>query len=189
MQSAKLLKISTVVFTGILLSTAITENAQARDRQHSGSYTTSRGHSGTYNNSVSGNHKDGLTRNQSITTENGKTYKRSATGTYDAQTHEFNKTVTGTNGNTRTYTGTAQDGKVSGNYTTSTGNSGTFNSTIQNNDGTVTRNGSWTNQNGEAYSRSVSSSYDKDTHTLNRSVTGPDGNTRDGSVTLTPVNQ
>jgi hypothetical protein len=185
----QVLKISAVVLTGALLSVAIIENAQARDRQHSGSYTTSRDHSGTYNNTVSGNRKDGLTRNQSITTENGKTYNRSATGTYDAQTHEFNKTVTGTNGNTRTYTGTAQDGKVSGNYTTSSGNSGTFNSTIQNNDGTVTRNGNWTSQNGQTYNRSVNSSYDKDTHTFNRSITGPNGNTRDGSVTLTPVNQ
>lgn len=188
MKSSKLLKTTALAFASIVMSTALIDNAEARDRQRSGSYTTAKGHSGTYNKSVSGNRQDGLTRNRSVTTENGKTYNRNSTGTYDRETGEFNKTTTGANGNTRTVTGTAQDGERSGSYTTNTGKSGTFKGAVERNDGVVTRNGSWTNQDGQTYNRSATNSYNKETHTITHSVTGPGGNTRDNTVTIIPTN-
>ncbi len=182
-------KTMVIALAALFATAVIAESADARERNRSGggSYVTGKGKTGTYQRSVTGNRKDGLTRSQSITTESGKTYNRSTTGTYDKETGAFNKTVTGPKGNTRTYTGTAKDGQRSGSYTTSTGKSGTFNGSVQRNeDGTVMRSGSWTNQDGETKSRNATYGYDRETNTINRSVTGPDGNTRDGSVTYTP---
>jgi hypothetical protein len=47
----------------------------------------------------------------------------------------------------------------------------------------VTKNTSVTTDNGKTYTSSSSYSYDKDTHTLSGTQTGPKGNTRSGSVT------
>lgn len=66
----------------------------------------------------------------------------------------------------------------SGKYATGGGRSGTYSSNIERSRGSVNRQGSITTQSGETYSRSVSGTYDKDTGTVNRSVTGPGGNTR-----------
>lgn len=170
------------------LSAAIPDNAEARTRQRSGTYTTGAGRTGAYSGSASGNLRSGLTRNQSVTAQNGNTYNRSATETYNAQSGAFNKTVTAPNGTTRTYTGTAADGQRSGTYTTSSGQSGSFSgSTTGNGNGSVTNSGTVTTSGGNTYNRSATTGYDPSTHTVTRSVTGPAGNTRDGSVTYTPT--
>ena len=189
-----LLSYKTMAFSLIALiaTAAIAESADAREinRSGEGSYVTGKGKTGTFNRSATGNRKDGLTRNQSVTTNNGNTYNRSATGSYDKDTGQYNKTVTAPNGNTRTYTGTAQDGQRSGTYTTSTGKSGTYDANIQRNeDGTVTRTNNWTNQDGESKSRSVNHSYDQENKTSTRSVTGPGGNTHGATVTYTTDSQ
>lgn len=161
--------------------------AVARDVTRSGSYMTGKGRTGNYSSQVRGNRRDGLTRSQSITTQGGRTFNRSATTTYDRQSGAFDRSVTGANGNTRTLKGTADRGRRSGTYTTADGRSGTFSGDVlRNEDGTRTRNLSITNQDGETYNRSATNAYDRETKTLERSVTGPGGKTRTGSVTFIP---
>jgi len=167
---------------------AVISPSEARNRQRTGTYTTGAGRTGSYSGSATGNLRNGLTRSQSVTTQNGNTYNRSATETYNAQTGAFNKTVTAPNGTTRTYTGTAADGQRSGTYTTSNGQSGSYSGTTANGNNSVTNTGTVTTSGGNTYSRSATTGYDPSTNTVTRSVTGPAGNTRDGSVTYTPTN-
>ncbi len=161
--------------------------AVARDVTRSGSYVTGKGRTGSYSSEVRGNRRDGLTRSQSITTRSGRTVNRSATTTYDRGSGTFNRSVTGANGTTRSVTGSASDGVRSGTYTTSGGRTGSFSGDLRrNDDGSLTRNLSVTNQDGETFDRSATYSYDRDTKTLQRSVTRPGGDTRSGSVTFIP---
>ncbi|MEN0108309.1 MAG: hypothetical protein AAGC84_18065 [Pseudomonas sp.] len=74
---------------------------QAAERQRAGSFSTSRGHSGTYQTQVSGERGAGLNRQRSITGANGQTYTHSSTSTYDKASNTLNRTVTGSQGNTR----------------------------------------------------------------------------------------
>jgi hypothetical protein len=187
MRTISFLSIATAAAISMLLVPALSGTADARGRDRSGAYTTGRGHTGTYSSNSTGHLRDGKTRDQSITTQNGKTYNRTVTGTYDKETGAFNKQAVGPHGNTRTYTGTANDGQFSGNYETSTGKSGTFDmKRSRNDDGSVTRDGTWTNKNDVTRNRSVTTDYDPETRTITRSVTGPQGNTRDGSATIAP---
>lgn len=190
MQLSRPLKILAGIIAVIAVFAMLTVPAEARNRSRSGSYTTGGGRSGTFSGAVSGNLRDGLTRSQSVTTGNGRVFNRSSTNAYDRSTGQFNRDVTGVNGNTRSFTGTAQDGQRSGTYSTGTGQSGSFNgSTQRNGDGSVTNSSSWTNQNGRTYNRSATTGYDKETNTVDRSVTGPGGNTRSGEITFTPDGQ
>lgn len=171
--------LAALILSLVITSVCSMDPVFAKDRQRSGTYTTDTGKSGALSGTRSGNRKEGLTRTQSITTDSGKTYDRTATGTYDKETGAFNKTVTGANGETRTYTGTAQDGRRSGTYTTSGGKSGTFESTGQKNeDGSWTRDRSWTNQDGETKERSVTGKYDKETKSGTRTFTNNRGQIR-----------
>jgi len=179
MRTSKLYKASIFVMAGLLFSVTVVDSADARERKRSGSFVTGKGKSGTFNFTTSGNRKDGITRTKSVTTGNGKTHTRSSTKKYNKETGEFSKTVTGRKGNTRTYTGTAQDGQRSGTYTTSNGKSGTFNNSVQRDgNGTVSRSKSWTNQDGVTKTKSASRTYDKETGEFNKTVTGVKGNTR-----------
>ena len=172
---------------GLTLALLASGQVLARDLSRSGSYTTGAGRSGSYSTQVSGNRSEGLTRSQTLTTDAGKTLTRSGTTTYDRQSGAFSRSVTGVNGNTRQLTGTAGGGERSGTYTTGSGRSGSYAGTrTRNDDGTHTHGGTITTQNGEEYSRSVTGGYDTATNTLSREVTGVNGNTRSGSVTITP---
>jgi hypothetical protein len=191
MQKRSFIKIASLaLMIGLMSSTAFVSTADAKDRNRSGSVTTGSGKTGIYSGQKTGNLKDGVNRTQTVTGPNGQTKTRNATTTYDQETGAFNKTVTGANGQTRAYTGTAGDGQRSGTYTTGNGQSGTFEGTAQKNeDGTYTRQGSWTNQDGETKTRSVTGGYDKETDTATRTITNNQGKTRTGSVTVTPYNQ
>lgn len=79
----------------------------------------------------------------------------------------------------------AEERQRSGTYTTGSGKSGTFEGSVQKNeDGSRTRNQSWTNQDGEAKQRSVNRQYDKETSTGTRTVTNPQGKTRKATRTF-----
>ncbi len=92
--------------TGILLlaftlALVGADSALAREKQRSGSYVTSKGRTGTFSNSVSGNYQDGVNRRQSVTTDTGQTYERTTTTQYNRDTSTVNRSVTSPNGNTR----------------------------------------------------------------------------------------
>jgi hypothetical protein len=162
-------------------------DASAREFKRSGSYTTKKGRTGTYKSE--GTRGDGTaTRNQSITTQDGKTFDRSVTRTYDKDTGTFTRSVTNPRGDTRTATGAVgEDGTRTGTVTTSGGKTAEFSGeTVRNDDGSVTRNTSVTTADGQTLNRSATTSYDKDTGTISRSVTGPGGNTRTGEVAVQP---
>ncbi len=85
-------------------------------------------------------------------------------------------------------TGTTSEGRRSGTYTTSDGRTGNFSGEVlRNADGTRTRNLSITNREGETYDRSATYDYDRETGTLERTVTGPGASSRTGYVTFIPV--
>lgn len=74
-----------------------------------------------------------------------------------------------------------------GGFSTGRGHSGTFTQqTSRAEDGSLSHQVQVTGANGETAERSTRYSLDRDSGTLSRSVTGPQGNTRTGSVTLTP---
>ena len=73
----------------------------AAERQRSGGFSTSRGHSGTYQTQVNGERGAGLNRQTQITTSNGKTLDRSSSYSYDQASQTLNRSVTGSQGNTR----------------------------------------------------------------------------------------
>lgn len=165
-------------------------SAEAGERQRSGSYVTGKGRAGSYQSNVSGQRKSGLNINQSITNSNGKTFSRSSVTTYDKSTGSYNKNVTGPQGTVRTYNGGGTIGNREGSYSTSNGKSGTYTRTAtKNDDGTVSTGTTWTNQNGETRATSGTYGYDKQTKTISGAHTGVQGNTREGSVTVTPNGQ
>lgn len=180
-------KVGLMLMAGVIVSWVCMPVAQAGERSRNGSFVTGKGASGTYSGSVTGNLNEGRARSQSVTGQNGKAWNRSSTTTYDKETGSYNKTVTGNNGNTRTYTGTAQDGARSGTYTTDSGKSGSYESGwVKNEDGTWTKSGSVTNQDGKTWGGSATYGYDKDTNTVTKSVTGNNGKAWDRSVTVSP---
>ncbi len=85
----------------LCLTLLVATASHAAERQRAGSFSTSRGHSGTYQTQVSGERGAGLNRQQSVTAANGKTYSRSSTSTYDQDSNTLNRSVTGSQGNTR----------------------------------------------------------------------------------------
>jgi hypothetical protein len=190
MQKKSLIKtMAFSIIIGLMASTACIQAAEAGERNRGGSFVTGKGKSGSYSGNRSGSYKDGGTvnRSQSVTGPNGNTKTRNTSGTYNKDTGAFNKTVTGANGKTRTYEGTAADGQRSGTYTTESGKSGTFDATVQKNeDGTFTRQGSWTNQDGETKNRSATYGYDKETGTATKTFTNNQGVTKNRNVTVTP---
>ncbi len=181
--------LSSALLTALLI-VAIANSAEARDRQHTGGFAITRGGSstsGTYNTQASGNLRQGLTRNQCITNRRGKNYTRSTTTTYDRNTGAYTHSVVAPDGTMRTYNGTIEDGQGSGTYTTSNGKSGSWNGVrTRNGDGTVTRNGSVTNQNGQTYNTTGTYGYDRSTNTLTGTGTGALGNNWSGSLTVNP---
>ncbi len=181
--------------------------ADAGERVRSGSYKTGKGHTGTYQSRVE-RAPGTVKREGSITTQQGRTYTRSSSSTYDRDTGAVNRTVIGADGKTRTATGTynketsTYDRTIAGpkgsvqattTYdkanksatTTYTGPDGkTATSTSTYNPETRGRDTTVTGADGRTYTRSTSNAYNPETGTLTHGVTGPRGNTR--SVELTP---
>lgn len=205
--SKKFKYLSLAVAAAALLAMSAPHDADARSFSRGGSYTTGKARTGTF--STQGTRTRGAaSREQSVTTGAGKTYNRSASGSYDRDTGNGSRTVTGWGGNTRTangnydrdtgaysgsvsgenghggtVSGTAGGGHREGTYATNSGHTGSYESDRTRTDNGVTKNTSVTTDNGKTYTSSSAYSYDKDTHTLTGTQTGPKGNTRSGSVT------
>jgi len=85
----------------LCLTLLCTAASEAAERQRSGGFSTSRGHSGTYQTTVSGQRGAGLNRQQTVTGANGKTLSRDASYSYDQVSNTLHRSVTGSQGNTR----------------------------------------------------------------------------------------
>jgi hypothetical protein len=178
-----------LLFATLFTVFTIANHADARDRSHSGGYVTGKGKTGTYSTTQSGKLKTGVTKNKSITTSGGKTYGHTVQQQYNKETGEFNKTVTNAKGKSVTYNGVAKGGVRSGTYTTNDGKTGTFDQTVSKSDNGVSKTTNLTTSSGQQVGTSSVSTYDKETNTINKSVTGPKGKTHSGSVTVTPDKQ
>lgn len=163
-------------------------STDAREIHRGGGYATGKARTGTFNNMVSRDRDNGVattTRSQNVTTGKGINLNRNATSTYNKETGEFNRVVTGASGQTRTITGTASDGQRTGTYTTGNGQTGSFNNTVsRNEDGSVTKNQAITGANGETRTRALVGKYDKTSNSFTREVTGENGRTRSNTVTM-----
>ncbi len=167
---------------GLLATTA-----NAGERTRSGTVSGQNGRGGAYNNTISRDGQGNVTRNQSVTTNNGKTLNRNVARDYDKETGTATRTITGNNGQTRTTTGSVENGVASGTYTTGNGKTGTFEATgTRNEDGTTTRSSTVTTQEGKVVNRSTTTGYDRETGTLNRTITNNKGKTRTGTLLLQP---
>lgn len=89
------------LLTTLCLTLLVTTASYAAERQRSGGFSTSRGHSGTYQTQVSGERGAGLNRQTQVTTDAGKTLNRAASYSYDKDSSTLNRSVTGSQGNTR----------------------------------------------------------------------------------------
>ncbi|MGH8640321.1 MAG: hypothetical protein ACRET6_01345 [Burkholderiales bacterium] len=180
-------KLSTflAIIAALLIGSASVSDAFARDFKRSGSYKTGKGKTGTYQSEGSRGGGE-VSKDQSVTTQRGNTFKRSKDRSYDKSTGTYESTVTGPKGNTRSATGTvAPDGTRTGTVTTGSGKTATTSgTTVRNDDGSVTRSSTVTTESGQTATRSATTSYDKATGTATRTVTSPDGSTRTGSVTV-----
>lgn len=171
----------------LCLAVVLAGGVDAGERQRAGGFSTGRGHSGTWQTQRSGTLADGLTRQRSVTGENGRTASTSSSTRYDATSGQLSRTTTGADGRSRSIEATRQNGQTSGTWSNAAGNSGTFTQqTSRADDGSISHQMQVTGANGETAERSTRYSLDRDSGTLSRSVTGPQGNTRTGSVTLTP---
>jgi hypothetical protein len=150
------LSLSLIAVLGSTL--CLNDSSDARGR--SGSFSNSRGGSGTRSVNWSGNQRSA---NGTYTGKQGRTWNGSSSGSYDKSTRTYSgaKNVTGPQGNSKTYQTQRVGNGMGGSTTTVTGS------------------------NGNSKSYSAQNSYNKDTNTLNRSVTGPQGNTRDSSTQYT----
>jgi hypothetical protein len=77
----------------------------------------------------------------------------------------------------------ARERSRSGSYATGGGKTGVYQGSVSRSPGAVRRQGSITTQDGRAFSRSSTLTYDRDTGAVNRSVTGAEGRTRTASGT------
>jgi hypothetical protein len=196
------------VLAGAVALALAAPGARAGEQTRSGSYKTGKGHTGTYQGRVE-RAPGSVKREGSITTENGRTYSRSSSSTYDKDTGAVKREITGPGGNTRNVTGTynkdtnVYDRTITGakgnsvqattTYdkagksatTTYTGRDGkTATSTSTYNPGTRGFDTTVTGPGGNSATRSTSNTYNPETGTLTHGVTGPKGNTR--TVELTP---
>ncbi|WP_431484133.1 hypothetical protein [Pseudomonas solani] len=160
--------------------------AEARERQHAGGFVTGRGQAGSWQTQRSGNLADGLTRQRSVTGNDGRSASTSSTTRYDRDSGQFSRNSTTADGRGLSLEGTRTSGQNNGTWATTDGRSGSFSQQSQRGDDGLTRQTQVTNAAGETAQRSASYSFDRDSDTLSRSVTGNQGETRTGSLTLTP---
>lgn len=177
-------------------------DSEAGQRNRSGSYVTGGGKSGTYQRSIDRS-PGAVSRHGSITTDSGKTFARSASGTYDRNTGAVSRSVTGPGGKTRTENGTYDRGTQTYDRTITGARGGqtqatttfdretrsaastyvgphgkTTTSTTAYNPTTKGFDTTLTGPNGRTSTRSSAHSYDSETGVLSKSVTGLDGKTR-----------
>jgi hypothetical protein len=183
-------------------------HADAAQYTRSGSYITGSGKTSTYQRSIERS-PGAVSRQGSISTQEGRTYSRSMFGTYDRGTGAVNRSVTGPDGRTRTATGTYDQGThtyartivgPNGRQTQATTvydrDSRSASSTYvgphgKTSTGTTKYDAAdrgfdttVTGPDGRTYTRSSSNSYDRGTGTLTKSMTGLDGEVR--TVDITP---
>lgn len=142
--------------------------------------TTVSGKSVTYAGSTVKNADGSVTTSGTVAGSGGNTASRSATTAVDAATNTVNRNVTGPGGQTRTVTATADGtGNRSAAVSTDTGKSAAYTgSTVKNPDGSVTNTGVVAGSGGNSASRSATTAVDPETGSMDRTVTGPGGQTR-----------
>jgi hypothetical protein len=197
----------TLAAGAVALVLAVPE-ADAGQRARSGSYATGGGKTGTYQRSVDRS-PGAISRQGAITTPDGRTYTRSANGTYDRGTGAVNRSVTGADGRTRTASGTydrdthtydrtvtGANGRQAQGTTVYDRDARSASSTWVGPDGkTSTATSTYNTANkgydttvtrpdGSTATRSSGNAWNAETGTLTRSVTGYGGNTR--TVDITP---
>ena len=72
--------------------------AEARERQHAGGFVTGRGQAGSWQTQRSGNLADGLTRQRSVTGNDGRSASTSSTTRYDRDSGQFSRNSTTADG-------------------------------------------------------------------------------------------
>jgi hypothetical protein len=189
--------------------------ADAREFNRSGSYQNSRGYAGTFAQTIDrqpGQYSrvttlgDGKTAtvNQTVTRDGSTSTVDGSHIGFDGKTSDWNNTITangnGTasvngqytrqNGNTidtsATVTKTSDGHTTAGNYSTSTGKTGTFDTTVVNSDGTRTKTETIVGANGQTVGRIIETTRDDNTIDSTATATGPNGKTEttSGSVTF-----
>jgi hypothetical protein len=195
----------TIVITASFAATA--DAGPFADREGSGTYTTSNGRTGDYS-WRSRREGSTVTKDQSITTEGGRTFEREITATYDKDTGTLNRSVTGPAERTRTstwsynpetravdrvttgpagrsvYSSSTLNPDNRGITTTHTGPGGRTVTAITTLDGEQGRSTTVVGPNGRETSWRASRSRDRESGTIRRSLTGPRG--RDWFVDLSP---
>jgi hypothetical protein len=204
--------LTSIALVAALCGAAQTSNASTHMR--SGSYSNSRGHSGTFTQTIDhqpgqysrvtalGNGKTATVDQTTARNGNTATVDGSRTG-FDGKTSSWNNTVTGNgngnasvngqytrqNGNTvnssSTVIKTADGHTTTGTYSTSTGKGGNYSIDVVNADGTHTKTQSVTGADGKTVTQVVT--LDKNGNTIDRTVatTGPNGQTGTHSGTVT----
>jgi len=177
-------------------------DAEARERTGSGSYATGGGKTGTYQRSL--NRSPGaVSRQGSITTQDGRTYSRSSSGAYDQATGAVNRSVTRADGRTRTASGTYDRDTHTYDRTVNGANGRQAHGTTVYDRDAKSASSTWVGPNGKTstgtttynaankgfdttvtapdgstHTRSSSNAWNAETGTLTKSVTGSGGNTR-----------
>jgi hypothetical protein len=200
------------LLAGLVAVALATPDAQARERARSGSYATGAGKTGTYQRSVDRS-PGAISRQGAITTQDGRTFTRSSTGTYDRATGAVNRSATGADGRTRTASGTydrdtrtydrtvtGANGRQAQGTTVYDRDARSASSTWVGPDGkTATGTSAYNAANkgfdstvtapdGKAYTRSSGHAWNAETGTLTKSVTGYGGNMRTVDVTPNRAN-
>ncbi len=142
--------------------------------------TTISGKSVAYAGSTVKNADGSVTTSGAVAGSGGNTASRSATTAVDSATNTVNRNVTGPGGQTRTVTATADgSGNRSAAVATDTGKSAAYTgSTVKNADGSVTNTGVVAGSAGNTIGRSATTAVDPETGSMDRTVTGPGGQTR-----------
>lgn len=195
------------LLAGLVAVALAAPDADARTRSGSGGYVTGGGKTGTYQRSVERS-PGAISRQGSITTQDGRTFSRSTTGTYDRATGAVNRSVTRADGRTRTASGTYDRDTHTYDRTVTGANGRQAHGTTVYDRGARSASSTWVGPNGgtstgtttynaanrgfdttvtapdgRTYTRSSSNAWNPETGTLTRSVTGYGGNTRTMEIT------
>lgn len=191
-----------VLIAGCIALATVSAAAQAgRFADREGGFAGSGGRTGSWSQHVE-RERGSLSRQGSITTDQGRTFTRSKERLYDRETGSVSGSTTGFRGNTRTYEGDydRETGVYERDITGSRGRTLTATSTYDRE--TKTRESTYTGEQGRTATstsarndeggrtttlvgpreneatRETSNSWDEETGTLTHSVTGPKGETR-----------
>ncbi|MCP5463061.1 MAG: hypothetical protein H7A34_07860 [bacterium] len=162
--------------TGTGSYSSSTTNAAGKTISRSGTVTKNEDGSFTKQGTITGTNGNTATVQSAITKneDGGRSITKTYTG-QDGNTFDINKTIQ------KTETGRT----VSGNYSSSAGESGTFESTKTVSDGTVTKEQTLTNQDQETWQRNIERTQGDGTVTRDVTTVNPDGETNSFSQTAT----